>query len=183
MFGGGVDTLKTTLTDVQTKVNAVEGSVENIDTEKCSVFKFVPWNTKNPKLSNSFKDIINIEGKGKLYHFVPETSDSTLEMIITIDGLQYKFTDYIPQYNRAGSGVISLSYYIGSDSSEYTFVFGGIHKGSSYLFPTKENIGDYERTMLFSKNGIRFEKSLRVQLRIQESGSEYAYCPYAYSLD
>lgn len=55
MFGW-VDTLKTTLTDVQTKVNAVEGSVNELGNMKVVTRKVVTDNTV----------VLDIQGKGKL---------------------------------------------------------------------------------------------------------------------
>ena len=117
MFGGGVDTIKTTLADVQTKVNAVEGSVNELGNMKVVARKANADNTV----------VLDVQGKGKLIGcgMKLETDISLGVIKVEIDGVLI-FTFHRRSSWRGCGGYVSsqsiLSYFDGGSIDDRALI-------------------------------------------------------------
>ena len=204
---GGVDLNHTALTDLQQRLTAVEGSVGGLES---STYGYVPdsWRAvKNENItSSSFVDIVNITGKGRLHAATGASGGSEYEWKVTVDGVATTIKDQ----GRSGETysktfLTDVQFIVGVEQNRGTVALLNTHnetvsnmsgvyeplfipvydseKRKNIRFVTN-NLGENctSPTLLLTRGGVPFNKSLRVQCR-RVSGSNAVQCCASYSLN
>lgn len=134
--------------------------------------------------SKTYKNIVDIKGKGRVFVVLPESS-SPAEIKITIDGREIIFSDDEPNYNVAGCCLFYQDWIVSETSSEYdtlglsTLYSAGLEK---VVLASENDVGTFSRTWFMTKHGVPFEQSLKIEHKLT-SGSYSVKTKVVYTLD